>query len=130
MIKRGSRRDLARICSKRVIVGSDVFTVWSAQLGHPDVTGHGGQIRKPWQVSSSNSRERARLPTINLQPPPISKPLQVTRECVRLCVNLHVCVCYTKQNSKGYRNPTSERHGYYTPEHLGMGPLVFMEKHG
>lgn len=30
----------------------------------------GGQIRKPWQVSSGNSREWAGLPTINLQPPP------------------------------------------------------------
>lgn len=33
---------LARIRSKSLIVGSDVFTGCSAQLGHPDATGQGG----------------------------------------------------------------------------------------
>lgn len=69
---------LARIRSKSLIVGSDVFTGCSAQLGHPDATGQGGQIRKPWQVSSGNSREWARLPTINLQPPPPPPPIPKT----------------------------------------------------
>lgn len=44
---------------KRLIVAflTALISGWSAaqRRGHPDVTGHGSQIRKPWQLSSNNT---------------------------------------------------------------------------